>query len=226
MSASPVSTHKSKLSLAAALLLFLIPSRAWQQSTQKLPLYIIVLASQAEAQRVLEQLNRGGDFAAIAKASSTDPSAADGGYLGTLEPSSLRSELQQGVSGLSPGQVSQIIKIPSGYAILKVLAPTIAATGRTYTTPTRSQAVSAKGAVRVTYDYAGFAAALQAVNRFAKPDDWNRNLKTACEVRTDSIPWVMGQLVPALKRVDQPPAFFRDVNALVRRSAFLSRRHG
>ena len=40
-------------------------------------------------------------------------------------------------------------------------------------------------------------------------------MKSACEVRTDSIPWVLGQLVPALKQRDQPPAFFRDVNALL-----------
>ena len=197
------------LCLAAASLVFLASSRGLQKP-DTLPLELIVLPTEAEAQRVLKRLERGEDFAAIAKASSTDPSASDGGYLGPLDPALLRRELQEGLAGLEPGRVSKVVRIPSGYAILKVLKqPQSAPSER------QLQALSAKNAVRLTYDYAGFAAALQAVNKFAKPEGWNRNLKTACEVRTNAIPWVMSRLEPALKRTDQPAAFFRDVNALL-----------
>lgn len=202
------------LFFAAASLLFLSPSRAWQDGPRKLALSLIVLHTEADAQGVTQRLEQGEDFAAIAKVLSTDPSASDGGYLGMLDPSQLRRELQAGITGLQPGQSSRIVKIPSGYAIVKILKqPASAASADEQ--PTKRQAISATGAVRLTYDYAGFAAALQAVNRFPKPEGWSRNLKSVCEVRTQSVSWAINQLVPALTRTDQPPSFFRDVNSLL-----------
>lgn len=204
--------HKrfAALFFLAASLLFLSSSGAWQQSPKKLPLRIIVLASQIEAERVHKRLEQGEDFAALARTVSTDPSASDGGYLGQLEPATLRRELQDGLTGLTANQISRIIKLPSGYAILRVGEPAVSESS-----PTKRQALSAAGAVRLTYDYAGFAAAMQAVNKFSKPLDWNRNQKSVCEVRTQAIPWVMNQLEPALKQADPQPAFLRDVNSLL-----------
>ena len=180
-----------------------------------MPVAILVLPSEPEAREVRKRLEAGEDFAKLAREKSLDPSAAEGGYVGALEPSALRSELRAGLAGLGAGQISAVVKIPSGFAILKVLREAPAGVAVDLQ-PTRRQALSAAGAVRLTYDYAGFAAALQAVNRFAKPGaDWNRDLKTACEVRTEAIPWAMAQLKPALERPGSQPAFLRDVNALL-----------
>jgi parvulin-like peptidyl-prolyl isomerase len=174
-------TRKGLGFLAIALLtsLFLL---AQQNSSTAIPLSIIVVASESEAKGVLARLEKGGDFNAIARAESLDPSASENGMLGLLEPSKLRPELRSALDGLKPGQVSAIVKIPLGYAILKRLATSPMAP-TSDPSPTKVQAISGAGAVRLTYDYAGFAAALQSVKRFEKPPGWDRDLRAACEVR-------------------------------------------
>ncbi len=57
----------------------------------------------------------------MAKAKSTDPSADDGGFMGKLDPATLRPELRDALQGLGPGQLTGVIKIPAGYAILQIL---------------------------------------------------------------------------------------------------------
>ena len=107
------------------------------------PLSIIVTASEPEAQRVRESLIRGEDFATLARSQSIDPSAHDGGYLGNLDPANLRRELREALKGVGAGQLSAIVKIPSGYAILKVLKE---APGKetNQAIPTKTQAVAAR----------------------------------------------------------------------------------
>jgi hypothetical protein len=85
------------------------------------PVAIIVVKTEAEAQRVLERLKKGADFAALAKTESSNPTAADGGYLGLLSPDDLLPQLRQALLHVGPGQLSAITKLPDGYAILKVL---------------------------------------------------------------------------------------------------------
>jgi parvulin-like peptidyl-prolyl isomerase len=41
--------------------------------------------------------------------------------MGKVDPATLRSELRDALKGLGPGQTTGIIKLPSGYAIVKVL---------------------------------------------------------------------------------------------------------
>ena len=178
------------------------------------PVSIIVVASQLEADRVREQLVRGAAFADVAKELSTDPSAPDGGYLGMVDPGNLRAELRNAMASLQPGGLSGIVRIPAGYALLKISSappggPPVAAA------PTKLQSVSSAGAVRLTYDYSGFASALRAVDKYEKPAGWDRNLQVACEVRTAAVPAIAAQLEPMLARPGAPPAFVRDVNALM-----------
>jgi len=195
--------------------LWLLSGTAAQQfGTGPIPVGIIVAVSEEEAQRVLERLKHGEDFAALAKDKSIDPSASEGGYLGKLDPANLRRELREAVQGVAPGQVSGIVRIPSGYAILKVLR-NAAGTAPTDTNPVKMQALSGAGAVRLTYDYSGFASALVAVNKFDKPAGWNRDLRQACEVRVQSVAGVLDQLQELLKRPSPPATFLRDANALV-----------
>src|SRR5579883_1644179 len=85
------------------------------------PLRLIVVNSAAEAGALRRQLESGADFAVLAREKSTDATAADGGLLGTVDPASLREEIRAAIRGLAPGQLSPVFRLPSGYAIAKVL---------------------------------------------------------------------------------------------------------
>ena len=43
--------------------------------------------------------------------------------MGDVDPSALRAELRDALQGLGAGQLSPVIKLPAGYAILKALPP-------------------------------------------------------------------------------------------------------
>ena len=187
---------------------------ATQSDSQEVPLSIIVAPSEPDAQKILVRLQGGGDFAALAREKSIDPSSVRGGYLGKLEPASLRPELKQALNGVRPGQISGIAKIPAGFAILKIWNQPPSESAEPPAKP-GMQALSSSGAVRVTYDYSGFAAALTAVSKLNKPDGWNRDLRQACEIRPQAVSSVLEQLQELLKRPGAPPAFVRDVNSLL-----------
>src|SRR6185369_11046585 len=85
-------------------------------------LRIVVLETEDAARRVREELVRGGNFVAIATARSVDPSKADGGMLGRVSLSSLRPELRKAVEGLPIGGLSPLVPIPTGFAIVQVIA--------------------------------------------------------------------------------------------------------
>lgn len=70
---------------------------------------------------LLDELKRGADFQKIAIQHSKGPAAAEGGDIGLLAPDELAPYLASGISGLKPGQVSNLIKGPKGYYIVKVL---------------------------------------------------------------------------------------------------------
>ena len=63
----------------------------------------------------------------LAREKSVDPTSADGGFLGKIDPASLRAELRDALRGVQPGQISKIVKLPSAYAILEVMTETEAA---------------------------------------------------------------------------------------------------
>lgn len=86
------------------------------------PVAIIVVSSEAKALQILQRLRGGADFAKLARGESTDPSASEGGYLGMVSPNDLLPELRQALLPVHSGQLSSIVKIPAGYAVLKVLA--------------------------------------------------------------------------------------------------------
>jgi parvulin-like peptidyl-prolyl isomerase len=77
----------------------------------------------AKAQEVRKKLVGGGDFAAIAKAESDDTgSGANGGALGTFPHGQMVPQFDQAVFSLPVGQVSEPVKTPFGYHIIKVEA--------------------------------------------------------------------------------------------------------
>ena len=79
----------------------------------------IVVATEAEAQRVMEVLRAGADFAAVAKQKSTAPEAEKGGDLGYFAMGEMPAEFNV-VFGLPRGGTSGIVKSPYGYHIFKL----------------------------------------------------------------------------------------------------------
>jgi peptidyl-prolyl cis-trans isomerase C len=79
--------------------------------------------AKAEAQTVLAELKKGGDFAALAKQHSQDAnSAVNGGDLGFVPRGQTVPVFEQAAFALKPGQLSGVVESPFGYHIIKVFA--------------------------------------------------------------------------------------------------------
>lgn len=72
------------------------------------------------AQDVLGQIQKGADFAEMAKQHSEDTSAAKGGDLGWIQRGQTVKEVENAAFSLQPGQVSGLITVPYGIHIIKV----------------------------------------------------------------------------------------------------------
>lgn len=76
----------------------------------------------AEKAKRLAAQARSGDFAALAKAQSQDPtSAARGGEVGTLALTDMLPEVREAVAKLKPGQVSEPVQAAAGIHIVKLI---------------------------------------------------------------------------------------------------------
>src|SRR3954471_1355814 len=106
-----------------SLLLTLVVFAPGQELTSTaIPLRILVLNSAEEAARVRVELEKGADFGVLARQKSVDATSLDGGLLGKVDPSTLREEVRTALRGLAPGQLSPVFRMPSGFAVIKVLA--------------------------------------------------------------------------------------------------------
>jgi peptidyl-prolyl cis-trans isomerase SurA len=96
-----------------------------QTHARHILLKISELLSDGEAQtrlRVLrERIVNGSDFAALAKASSADLSAARGGDLGWVNPGDTVPEFEKAMNALAPNQVSEPVRSPFGWHLIQVL---------------------------------------------------------------------------------------------------------
>lgn len=80
----------------------------------------MIRQADARAHEVYQQLQDGADFAELALAVSNAPNALQGGELGWRRESELPETLAAAISKLSPGQISQPIRTPGGFHILKI----------------------------------------------------------------------------------------------------------
>ena len=71
-------------------LILLTQAPAQDSPAHALPLRLIVANSEDEAQRIHDQLKGGADFAVLARLRSVDPTVEDGGFMGEVDPASLR----------------------------------------------------------------------------------------------------------------------------------------
>lgn len=80
----------------------------------------IVLRSEAEAKEALAALKSGGNFAQVAKQCSIDATAATGGDLGWQAKGKMPPEFEKACAKLKkPGDLTEVIKTPFGYHIVK-----------------------------------------------------------------------------------------------------------
>ncbi len=81
----------------------------------------ILVTTEAEARKVLEDLNKGADFATIARVISKDPDAAKGGDLGFFRREQVWPGFADVAFSLQPGQVGpNPIKNEFGWHVIKV----------------------------------------------------------------------------------------------------------
>ena len=103
-----------------AALLLSIPA-ASQTPEERIGLRLITVRTEGEAASLLNQIQSGQSFEAIARAHSIDPSAKDGGYLGLFRLTDLKADLQRAVIRLTPGQISPVTSIGGEFLILQRL---------------------------------------------------------------------------------------------------------
>ena len=83
----------------------------------------ILVASQGEAQQILDQLKKGAKFEDLAKKDSIDPGSKNqGGDLGWFSPSNMVKPFADAVTGLQKGQTSQQpVQTQYGYHVIQLL---------------------------------------------------------------------------------------------------------
>jgi peptidyl-prolyl cis-trans isomerase SurA len=79
-----------------------------------------LVAAEAKAKDLLDQIQKGAKFEDVAKKSSDGPTAAQGGDLGEFKRGVLSKELEDKTFAMKPGEVSDVIRTKQGFVILKV----------------------------------------------------------------------------------------------------------
>ena len=187
---------------------FMVPLQsAGQGSSQVAPeIRIIVVESQSEADQILKRLQAGEDFATLAREKSIDPSASNGGSLGRLDPEALRTDLRDAIKQAGVGQLAGPVKISTGFAILKVegsgatssnsppapaagarqAGAAVASSGQGMT-PTGILALAGRGKITYPLNVSGAVEVEIAFRSLAKPEGWDKDLRSICEVRKKTI---------------------------------------
>jgi hypothetical protein len=116
-------TMPGKQMVCFLMLMVLVPAVAPAQGADddalELQISIIVSDSRETIDMAREALERGTSFADAARAYSRGPNAADGGYVGYMNPADMRPELRDAVYALEPGASGSVIEIDGFYYIVQ-----------------------------------------------------------------------------------------------------------
>jgi parvulin-like peptidyl-prolyl isomerase len=82
----------------------------------------ILTEDRATAERALQEVTAGVDFAEVAQKLSRDPSASSGGYQGELSRADLPPAFADVIFSLKPGEVSRIVPADYGFHLFQVVA--------------------------------------------------------------------------------------------------------
>jgi peptidyl-prolyl cis-trans isomerase C len=80
----------------------------------------ILVPTEEEAKAIKAELEKGADFAKLAKEKSKDPGAADGGDLGFFTKEQMVPEFSAVAFALEPGKISDPVKSQFGWHVIKV----------------------------------------------------------------------------------------------------------
>lgn len=80
----------------------------------------ILVATEEEAQSLIEQLNDGADFVALAQEFSTGPSGPNGGALGWFGTGMMVPEFETAVAGLAAEEISAPVQTQFGWHVVKL----------------------------------------------------------------------------------------------------------
>ena len=80
----------------------------------------ILVETEDEAKAIKAELDKGADFAELAKKKSKDPGASDGGDLGFFTKDQMVPEFSTVAFSLEPGKISDPVKTQFGWHIIKV----------------------------------------------------------------------------------------------------------
>jgi tetratricopeptide (TPR) repeat protein len=183
------------------------PRSSGNSSSEEVSLRLILVDSPEKAHKVVERLNKGEDFGALAKEVSTDPTADADGFMGTFVLSAVRSELRDALGGIQPGQISAVIKIPAGYAILKLISRKAASSsGESGVKGPQSTLSfsSSRATGRQMPVTSGVPAVEPAFFSMEKPAGWNRDMGSICRYHQDSISQAQERMANLLK----PESYF------------------
>lgn len=81
----------------------------------------ILVETEDEAKALIDELNAGADFAALAKAKSTGPSGPSGGDLGWFGKGMMVPAFEAAVMALEPGSISAPVQTQFGWHVVKLM---------------------------------------------------------------------------------------------------------
>src|SRR3984957_3803930 len=163
------------LSLFAAVLLFA------QQDNR--PVGVILTRTLEQSNTSLLQPKQGMNFSVLAREHSIDPSAQDGGYLGLTGAEHLDAHLRDAAERLQPGEYSNAISLPSGFAVVTIFkrAP------ETHDLDSQKIAsIPSDKPVRQSINVAGMSEEDSVFEEYSKRDGWNLDLHEPCTIRKES----------------------------------------
>lgn len=80
-----------------------------------------IQAAERQAQEVYQQLQQGADFAQLAISRSASENALEGGEMGWRKAGQLSPPFDNMISQLNPGEVTEPVRTPGGFIILKLI---------------------------------------------------------------------------------------------------------
>jgi parvulin-like peptidyl-prolyl isomerase len=87
---------------------------------ERIIFYQILLNNQEKAYKVLDEINKGGDFEVAARQHSIAPEGKRGGIVDYLNAEEIPREIAKILKILKPGEISRVVQSPYGYHILKM----------------------------------------------------------------------------------------------------------
>jgi peptidyl-prolyl cis-trans isomerase SurA len=78
-------------------------------------------AARERAKKALQRIRTGEAFEKVAEQTSEDPQFSTGGFLGTFKSGDFVKEIESAVSGLNPGDVSDVVQTRQGFHLVKLI---------------------------------------------------------------------------------------------------------